>query len=113
CARTIVRGAAAGKPPFCGGCGRRFGLRRVGRVQYDAAIIGAGADGLAAAILLARANLSVVVLERGAEAGGRCATAEFWPGYRASPFLDDVPAVPPALARTLGLAEHGARLMEI
>lgn len=81
-------------------------------MRYDAAIIGAGADGLAAAILLARANLSVIVVERGAAPGGRCVTRAFAPGYSASPFLDDVPAIPGALARTLGLAEHGAVLSD-
>jgi phytoene dehydrogenase-like protein len=83
------------------------------KVRYDAAIIGAGADGLAAAILLARANLEVVVIERATEPGGRCAAIAFAPGFRATPFIDDVPAIPAALAQSLALAEHGVRLEEV
>src|ERR1700753_1837961 len=93
--------------------GARSRHGRVCQVRYDAAIIGAGADGLAAAILLARANLSVIVVERGATPGGRCGTRTFAPGYSASPFLDDVRALPPALAKSLGLAEHGAEVSEL
>jgi len=72
-------------------------------VRYDAAIIGAGADGLTAAATLAKAGLKVVVLERAARAGGRLTTLEFHPGHFASPYADAVPEVPLAIARALGL----------
>jgi len=72
-------------------------------VRYDAAIIGAGADGLTAAATLAKAGLKVVVLERAPRAGGRLATLEFHPGHFASLYADAVPEVPAAIARALGL----------
>jgi phytoene dehydrogenase-like protein len=81
-------------------------------VRYDAAIIGAGADGLAAAILLARANLDVIVVERGPESGGRCVTRQFAPGFFASPFADDMPRMPPELVQSLGVTAHGAVLVD-
>ena len=77
-------------------------------MRYDAAIIGAGAEGLAAAILLGRAGLSVIVIERASRAGGRLVTREFHPGFRASPFVDDILEIPPALFWSLDLARHGA-----
>jgi phytoene dehydrogenase-like protein len=73
-------------------------------LRYDVAIIGAGADGLAAASLLARAGRRVTVLERAPHAGGRCVTSEFAPGFLASPFADTVPSPPPALLPLLGLS---------
>lgn len=73
-------------------------------VQYDVAIIGAGADGLAAAMLLARAGRRVVVLERAPHAGGRCVTSEFSPGFLASPYADTLATPPPSLLPLLGLS---------
>ena len=77
-------------------------------MRYDAAIIGAGADGLTAAATLATAGLKVVVLERSARAGGRLSTLEFHPGHFASPFTDTVTEVPPAIARALNLKLRAA-----
>jgi phytoene dehydrogenase-like protein len=74
-------------------------------LRFDVAIIGAGADGLAAAALLARAGQTVAVLERAAHAGGRCVTSTFAPGFYASPYADTVPKPPPALGPLLGLGD--------
>jgi phytoene dehydrogenase-like protein len=77
-------------------------------VRYDAAIIGAGAEGLAAAALLAASGARTVVLERSERAGGRATTREFHPGFRASPFADELPPIPADIYRALDLARHGA-----
>ena len=79
-------------------------------MRYDVCIIGAGADGLAAAAHLAAHGLSVMVIERAAASGGRCVTAEFAPGFFASPFADELPAIPPEIFRSLDLARRGAIL---
>lgn len=82
--------------------------------MFDAAVIGAGPNGLAAAIQLAQAGRSVVVYEAQPQVGGSALSAEltlpgfvhdvgsaFHPMGRASPYLS-----------TLPLAEHGLEWVE-
>jgi phytoene dehydrogenase-like protein len=77
----------------------------------DAVIIGAGPNGLAAAVHLAQAGASVVVLEAHAEVGGGTRTAELTlPGFH----HDQCSAVHPMAIlspwlRRLPLADHGLR----
>jgi phytoene dehydrogenase-like protein len=79
--------------------------------RYEAAIIGAGPEGLVASIILARAGLRVLVLEKSDEPGGRATTLEFHPGFRASPYADELPPMSHRLYRSLGLAQRGALLV--
>jgi phytoene dehydrogenase-like protein len=76
----------------------------------DAAIVGAGPEGLIAAIILARANCRVILLERQGRTGGRAETYEFHPGFKASPYADELPAIPARLFRMLDLPRAGAFL---
>jgi phytoene dehydrogenase-like protein len=75
--------------------------------RYDAIVIGAGANGLATAALLAKKAKRVLVLERRDVAGGTSATEEFHPGYRANACRDDAGWVPDPLVRQLQLDRHG------
>ncbi|MDE2111601.1 MAG: NAD(P)/FAD-dependent oxidoreductase [Alphaproteobacteria bacterium] len=79
-------------------------------MRYDACIIGAGAEGLAAAAALAGRGLKTVVVERDTHCGGRCATREFHPGFHASPFVDELPAIPADIFWSLDLARRGVVL---
>ena len=49
--------------------------------MLDILIIGAGHNGLVTAAYLARAGMSVRVLERREVLGGACVTEEIFPGY--------------------------------
>ncbi|MCW3015861.1 MAG: NAD(P)/FAD-dependent oxidoreductase [Solirubrobacterales bacterium] len=77
----------------------------------DAIVIGSGPNGLAAAIRLAEAGRSVLVLEAAERAGGAVQTEELTlPGFLHDPFSAVYPAAvaSPVFAR-MPLAEHGLR----
>lgn len=79
--------------------------------RYDAVVVGAGPNGLAAAVVLAEAGRSVLVLEGESTIGGGCRTAEVTlPGFR----HDICSAIHPMglvspLFRRLPLAAHGLK----
>ena len=82
-----------------------------GPSEYDAVVVGAGPNGLLAAITMAQAGRRVVVFEAGPTPGGGCRTAELTePGFR----HDVCSAIHPlgiasAALRDLPLEEHGVR----
>jgi len=80
--------------------------------RYDAAIVGAGPEGLVAAQRLASAGLRIVVLEKAESAGGRAVTREIHPGFRAAPFCDTLAPIPNRLFWDLNLAGRGVFLKE-
>jgi phytoene dehydrogenase-like protein len=80
----------------------------------DAVVVGAGPNGLAAAIELCRAGRSVLLCERAPAVGGGTTTAELTlPGYRHDVCSAIHPlAVGSPFLRTLPLHEHGLELIE-
>jgi phytoene dehydrogenase-like protein len=75
------------------------------QTHYDAVIVGAGHNGLVAASYLARAGLSVLVLERAGELGGATSSKAIFPGMEArlSRYSYLVSLLPPTIVADLGL----------
>ena len=78
----------------------------------DVLIIGGGHNGLTCACYLARAGLSVRVLERRTIVGGSAVTEEFHPGFRNSTAAYTVSLLNPKVIADLNLARHGLRIIE-
>ena len=77
---------------------------------YDAVIIGAGHNGLVTAAYLARAGLSVMVVERRDVIGGACVTEEPWPGYKVSTLSYLCSLLQTQIINDLDLPGHGLHL---
>jgi phytoene dehydrogenase-like protein len=83
--------------------------------RYDAVVIGGGHNGLTAAFYLARAGLSILVLERREVLGGCAVTEEIdaakAPGCRVSTASYMASMLRPEVIRDLALDAHGLRMV--
>ncbi len=79
--------------------------------NFDAVIIGGGHNGLVCAAYLAKAGLSVKVLEKRPVVGGAAVTEEFSPGFRNSTCSYTVGLLSPMVVADLGLFENGLKLV--
>src|SRR5262245_6182056 len=75
--------------------------------RYDAIIVGAGHNGLVTACYLARAGLSVLVLERRDVLGGACVTEELFPGFKISSASYTIGLLQPEVIDELELRRFG------
>src|SRR5881398_3328328 len=75
------------------------------RTKYDVVILGAGHNGLVAATYLARAGLSVLLLEKNDYIGGATTSQQIFPDYdaRLSRYAYLVSLFPQKIIRDLGL----------
>jgi hypothetical protein len=80
--------------------------------DLDAAVIGAGHNGLTCAAYLGMAGLKVRVFERRDIAGGACVTEEFHPGFRNSTAAYTVSLLQPRIIADLKLHDQGLRIVE-
>lgn len=79
--------------------------------ESDIVIVGGGHNGLACAFYLARAGLSVTVLERRSILGGAAITEEFAPGFRNSVASYTVSLLAPKIISDMALADHGLKIL--
>ena len=80
-------------------------------LSYDAIVIGAGHNGLVTSAYLARAGLSVLVVEQGDRVGGGATTEELFPGFKFDTGAHRSAQLHPAISRDLGLGAHGLELV--
>lgn len=75
--------------------------------SYDAIVIGAGSNGLAAAGRLAKSGRRLLVVEGASQLGGGAQTHEFVPGYKTSSVAHLLTTLDPRVEQGLDLARHG------
>ncbi|MCB2114747.1 MAG: NAD(P)/FAD-dependent oxidoreductase, partial [Rhodobacteraceae bacterium] len=78
---------------------------------YDAAVIGAGHNGLVAAAYLARAGLKVIVLEKNDWIGGAAVSRELHPGFTYSNCSYVSSLFRPEIMRDLELPKYGLQVL--
>ena len=76
-------------------------------MNWDVVIVGAGHNGLAAAVVMAKAGKKVLVCEGTGRVGGLAAAEEFHPGYTTAGVWHETAGLRPWAVRQLGLLEHG------
>ena len=74
---------------------------------YDAIVVGGGHNGLTNAAYLAKAGLSVLVLERRSFVGGAAITEELHPGFSFTTFSYALSLLRPEIIQELELVKHG------
>jgi len=79
--------------------------------RYDVVVIGAGHNGLTAAAYLAKAGLSVCVLERRELVGGAAMSEELFPGFTYSTCSYVASLLRPEIMRGLDLPSHGLQII--
>jgi phytoene dehydrogenase-like protein len=79
--------------------------------HYDAIVVGGGHNGLVCAAYLARAGLTVCVLERHERIGGAAITEEFHPGFRNSAASYTVSLLQAKVIDELELGRHGLEIL--
>lgn len=86
---------------------------RTSSMNFDVAVVGGGHNGLVTAAYLARAGLSVIVLEKNIDIGGAAITEEFHPGFRNSVASYTVSLLNQRVIDDLELSRrHGLRIVE-
>jgi phytoene dehydrogenase-like protein len=88
------------------------GLSETVRGPWDAIVVGGGHNGLVCATYLARGGLRTIVLEARDTVGGAVATTELVPGVRVPTYAHTVGRLRGSIARDLGLAANGLRLVQ-
>ena len=81
--------------------------------DFDAIIIGGGHNGLVASAYMAKAGMSVLVLERREQVGGACITEELIPGFRFSSCAYVSWLLQPKVVKDLELHRHGLELYRL
>ncbi|GAB4849153.1 hypothetical protein Ancab_003961 [Ancistrocladus abbreviatus] len=96
---------------FSGVAGSSSAAHALKTRKWDALIIGGGHNGLIAAAYLARAGLSVAVLERRHIIGGAAVTEELIPGFKFSRCSYLQSLLRPSVIKELQLERHGLKLL--
>ena len=84
----------------------------MGKIFFDAVIVGGGHNGLVCSYYLAKAGLKVKILERRNIVGGAAVTEEFHPGFKNSTASYTVSLLNPDVIKDMHLKENGLEIIK-